>query len=147
MEVVKSTLKFDTFVVEKMNFSITKPIPDNSDVSIEIEPQFSRKIIKITENEYDMLLGVLINDESKPGAIPFNAEVVVKGRFLLNGIDNHEKHLKINAVAILFPYLRATLSTLMALANVEPFFIPPINLVEMFKKSEENNMDDKQKVQ
>ncbi len=46
-------------------------------------------------------------------------------------IDKKNNFAEINAVAILFPYLRAMITTYSANANVMPLILPPINVVKM----------------
>lgn len=57
------------------------------------------------------------------------------GRFLLQGIKNPEQTMKVNAAAILYPYVRAAISMLTTLANVPPVVLPPVNFVKLFEES------------
>ena len=46
--------------------------------------------------------------------------------------------LKANAIAILYPYVRAIVSTYTANANITPLILPPINVNKLIKDQEEN---------
>ena len=43
--------------------------------------------------------------------------------------------MKVNAAAILYPYVRAAISMLTTLANVPPVVLPPVNFVKLFEES------------
>ena len=54
--------------------------------------------------------------------------------------DAKIKDFEANAIAILFPYIRAIISTYTANANVAPVIIPPMNInVYLRKKYSEEN--------
>lgn len=64
-------------------------------------------------------------------------EVVLKGYFRVKGIQNDIKLFEKNAIAIMFPYLRAIVSTYTANANVAPVLLPAMNINEYFRKKYE----------
>lgn len=144
MEIVESALRFTGYIVEKMLLSVNTDCFERDEQEISLDPNFTRRIEKINDNEYFLYLGVSIGSQDVEKKMPFAANVVVRGKFYLTGIEDHIKHIKVNAVAVLFPYLRATLSSLMSLANIEPFFIPLVNLVEMFRQNEERQSADQE---
>ena len=69
---------------------------------------------------------------------PFNMEVEVSGFFELEGEDNIARY-EANAIAIMYPYLRAIVSTYTASANIAPVILPAINVNAMLKRKKEEN--------
>lgn len=136
MQPIESQLKFQNYQVEKMLFSLNDNNTCEAGQPVELMPEFSREIRKIQESQYELLLKIVIERTKEQEALPFSLEVTVKGSFLLEGIENAERSMQINATAILFPYLRTTVSLLMSLANIEPLLLPAINIVRMFDEQE-----------
>lgn len=71
--------------------------------------------------------------------IPFEMEVILKGYF---GVENAQSDIKFfekNAIAILFPYLRAIVSTYTVNANVAPILLPAMNINEYLRKKYEKD--------
>ena len=132
MNTEKTMLRFLGYRVDKMVF-VTKKEDDSSSDRIVISPSFSRKIEEVDKNEYDVTIGV----ELKQSNLPFDAELSIAGRFSYEGKMDVEKVLKVNAVAIMYPYVRSTLSLMTTLAAIPPVIIPTINLVQMFEKEEQ----------
>lgn len=65
--------------------------------------------------------------------------VNLTGIFELDGIDidKREIYAEVNAVAILFPYIRALVSNFTANANVAPLILPTVNVMKML--TDKNN--------
>ena len=64
---------------------------------------------------------------------PFTMKVVMEGFFEMIGVDKIEKY-KANAIAIMYPYLRALVSTYTANSNVLPLILPAINVNAMLEE-------------
>lgn len=120
-----ATLRFDTRKVEQS--------PGDGE-TVDYAPRFKRKISKQDDHHYIISLAVTVGLEND--RLPFTATVELDGHFTLEGDETAMPLLKTNATAILFPYLRATMSQLTTLANISPILIPTFNIVEMFKESE-----------
>lgn len=143
MQPVESQLKFVKYQVEKMAFCANDSYVCDPAQSIKLKPEFTRVIKKIGEDEYELFLGVAIKQEKEDEELPFSLEVVVKGVFLLKGIENQKERIKVNAAAILFPYMRTTVSMLMSLANIEPLFLPAMNVTRIFEEQEKQSREEK----
>lgn len=72
---------------------------------------------------------------------PFNINISLTGVFELDNqdIENRKNFAEINAIAILFPYLRAIVSTYTSNANVPPLILLPVNVVNMIQENQEVN--------
>lgn len=131
MNTTRASLQFFGYHVDKMVFN-AKPNFNSEDTQIELQPSFSRTIQQINADEYEVTIGV----ELKQNNLPFIAELAITGKFKYDGSLDADKMLKINAVAIMYPYVRATLSMMTTLAAVPPVIIPTINLAQMFEKED-----------
>ena len=71
---------------------------------------------------------------------PFEMEVVLKGFFSIDSADSNVdiSFFKTNAVAILFPYLRAIVSSYTANANIAPVIFPAMNINEYIRTKYQN---------
>lgn len=126
-----NVLHFLGYTVDELTFKL-KPVDTvDTEKSIELLPKLSRKIEKTNDENYSISIGVTLDQED----LPFTAQVSMTGRFLLQGIKNPEQTMKVNAAAILYPYVRAAISMLTTLANVPPVVLPPVNFVKLFEES------------
>ncbi|EIJ82284.1 hypothetical protein PB1_05120 [Bacillus methanolicus PB1] len=93
-------------------------------------------------------LGITIGDENLIKN-SFFVSATILGVFSIKSkeeLDEEEIHsfYKINAVAILFPYLRSLVSDLTGKGSEPPIIIPTINVVELIKKYEEEKRIEKE---
>lgn len=132
-----SSLQFLGYEVSELSFNI-KSTYDNidDDEKISYVPRFERSIKKKSESAYDLHLSVSVGDAQS--RLPFTAIVKLIGKFELVDIENPIEVMSINATAILFPYLRATLSQLTTLANITTLTLPTFNITKMFEEEVRN---------
>lgn len=126
-----NVLHFLGYTVDELTFNLKPADTVDTEKSIELLPKLSRKIEKTNDENYSISIGVTLDQED----LPFTAQVSMTGRFLLQGIKNPEQTMKVNAAAILYPYVRAAISMLTTLANVSPVVLPPVNFVKLFEES------------
>ena len=126
-----NVLHFLGYTVDELTFKLKPADTVDTEKSIELLPKLSRKIEKTNDENYSISIGVTLDQED----LPFTAQVSMTGRFLLQGIKNPEQTMKVNAAAILYPYVRAAISMLTTLANVSPVVLPPVNFVKLFEES------------
>ena len=109
----------------------------NGPETIQVQPRFDLHIEQNTDdiNQYRITMGVKLWSEEDIG-FPYNIEVSIRSIFLLSDIPKtkHQEVLRLNCCAIMFPYLRSTLSSLMTCAGVTPYFIPVLNMDKLFTK-------------
>jgi len=61
--------------------------------------------------------------------------VIIVGLFEFNpSLENKESFFEFNGPAILFPYIRAYISTLTALSGIPPIILPTLNIASMINK-------------
>lgn len=126
-----NVLHFLGYTVDELTFKLKPADTVDTEKSIELLPKLSRKIKRTNDENYSISIGVTLDQED----LPFTAQVSMTGRFLLQGIKNPEQTMKVNAAAILYPYVRAAISMLTTLANVSPVVLPPVNFVKLFEES------------
>lgn len=126
-----NVLHFLGYTVDELTFKLKPADTVDTEKSIELLPKLSRKIEKTNDENYSISIVVTLDQED----LPFTAQVSMTGRFLLQGIKNPEQTMKVNAAAILYPYVRAAISMLTTLANVPPVVLPPVNFVKLFEES------------
>ncbi|MDQ6420668.1 protein-export chaperone SecB [Paenibacillus sp. LHD-117] len=132
---IQSVLQFRNYVVNSVEFHVNHEF--NADESVDLDFQVSREI-EFVEDEAIILL-VTLNVAIFKNAIernyPFSMNISVTGFFEVDGANGEQKQglAEVNAVAILFPYIRALVTTYTANANINPLVLPPINIVKMIE--------------
>ena len=99
--------------------------------SKKINLDFSPKgFINKNDSTFQMHLGVRIEDENKSFLIEINAiaNFVFENK---EGLDNLSKFFYVNAPALIFPYIRAYISTLTNLSGFEPINLPTLNMTRL----------------
>lgn len=132
-EEIKSVLRFEDYIVKSINFKYNVEYDQNTAIDIKFDMDAEYHIDK-HEGNMEVVLKAYIFKEDNITQYPFNMDIEVAGFFSIS--DSSEESIerfKPNAVAILFPYLRALISTYTANANVAPLILPPININQLLK--------------
>lgn len=105
--------------------------------TVRVQPRFDLHIEQNADeaNQYRITMGVKLSTEEKTG-FPYKVEASIRSVFLLNGIskDQHQDVIRLNCCAIMFPYLRSALTSIMTCAGVTPYYIPVMNMDNLFTK-------------
>lgn len=125
---IKSVLTFNEYKVNKVEFTLN---PNWSGNETEIDLNI-RKQVTYDEDTKSGIVKLFTNvfENAEQRDYPFSIVLEVSGFFNIES-DNHEESKKLlntNAVAILFPYIRALISTYTSNANVAPLILPAINV-------------------
>ncbi len=122
MENKKSFFQFENFIINKSIFDLKKGL-EVKDLSIDFNPSGR---LNFEGGKFELNLGVIISDEKDR----LNIEVDSMGFFTFENLDKDDlsNFLYINAPAILFPYLRAYISSLTTLSGLKPIILPTLNL-------------------
>ena len=127
----RSALKMDHIVFDRIRFD-RKGFQNST--SKEISFKARAKIEQAAEDQYSVTL--FVSAEKK---LEYIAEVQITGYCMID--DNHpqkETLLNENAIAILFPYVRAELSLITAQPETDPIVLPTMNISAMFKRNSDN---------
>ncbi len=134
MEKYKSMLIFQKYVVDKVIFERNNDYDFNQKAKIEFS--INKKTDKI-DNKMTVSINTKIFENAKENNFPFEMEVAITGFFEVEN-DSKEIDFEPNAVAILYPYIRAIVSTYTASANVSSLILPTINVNKLIKDHEKN---------
>ncbi len=126
----ESNLKFNGYVVDEIVFIRNN---NSNEFNGEIDISFSKNIEK-SENKAKVSLSANVFKNPLENNYPFEFKVVITGLFDFQDVENElvDNVLNNNCLAILFPYLRAIISTYTALANVNSLILPAVNISSMF---------------
>ncbi len=92
------------------------------------------------EATFQLHLGVKIEDENKS----FKVEIDAVANYTFNnktGLENLGNFFYINAPALLFPYVRAYISTLTNLSGFEPINLPTLNMTKLGEDLKNNTIE------
>ena len=129
--VTNSVLQFNGYELDKLLF-INNDVEAGKEFSL--TPKFDKRVNNSEPDKYDVTL--LFSLEPTDGTErPFTIEVSMTGHFEIqntDGISDETKNnlININAVAILFPFLRSTIASLTMCANIPPLVLPIVNLTD-----------------
>lgn len=121
-------------LAEELTYSINR-IKLERDAKIEIKPQFSRTVRRVQENDKIWFLTLEVKVEStETEPKPFNLKARLVGVFEAEEIESDldRQDLVINMTEIVYPYLRAAVSSLTANAFINPMILPVIPAGTMF---------------
>lgn len=120
----KSTFQFKGFQIVETHIVKKEGQEISGNIHLDFNPR--GEILK-DQNLFKILLGVIINDDDE--SIKANVEAIGYFEFS-DSIDQDTLNnlFYVNAPAILFPYIRAYISTLTNLSGIETVTLPTINL-------------------
>ncbi|MGX9806134.1 protein-export chaperone SecB [Exiguobacterium acetylicum] len=136
-ESIKSGLRFVNYQVNDVNFHLNNRYVDNSHT---VEFNIERYVQYLEDEENTMYVTLILNifENAEENNYPFSIFLDVTGIFQLDNIERErrEDFAEVNAVAILFPYLRSLVSTYTANSNVPALILPPINVMKLLESQE-----------
>lgn len=136
MKQERSTVQFENYNVTKMHYSVCFDRKTEKG-DIFLDPVFNVETKKFGDKTYLLSVNVKVG-MTEDSRLPFVAEVELVGRFNVENVEDPEKTIRKNGLAILYPYVRATLSALTLTANRAPVVLPTINIVKMLENQNNN---------
>lgn len=133
MKNYNSVLKFNNYIVNKVEFlnnSNFKANKNGTPINFEIE----KPEIEINKNLMNITLQVKLFENAQENNYPFEMSISLTGYFETEG-DKPNKFIP-NAIAIMYPYIRAIVSTYTASANVNPLILPAININKLIEETQ-----------
>lgn len=133
-----SSLKLLNYITDFVQFKNNPDFEsDEVTVQFDVHPEFyinDEKGIMTVELQVEIFKDAIRNN------YPFEMSVSVVGIFEMKSKDKEDNihRFKTNAVAIMYPYIRALVSTYTANANVPPLILPVMNINKMIEESEKN---------
>jgi preprotein translocase subunit SecB len=128
-----SRLRFIDYVVDHVEFTNNPAFNAESvDIKFDIRHEVA---LEIPDAYVTVHLNIFTDAEANN--YPFSFSVSTTGHFQIDAENPEDAmaFLNVNAVAILFPYVRALVTTYTANANVPPLILPPMNIAKMLEKA------------
>ena len=128
-----SKFQYKGFLIKKSSININNR--DEKDFSIGFKPSGI-----LNRKESTFILNLETNITSKSESKGLNISVEAEGEFNYENITDEQldNFLYVNASAILFPYIRAYISSLTALSGINPITLPTLNLVSLKQVLKDN---------
>jgi len=129
MDKYRASLQFKDYIVHKATYVLNQNFERKSD-KISIDYDIHANIEYGEDNNY-VVLNVQMGD-TEDASSPFYCEVEILGVFEYDGSDEfRESFFKVNATAVLFPYVRSLVSDLTSRSNLFPtYHLPLINIAK-----------------
>ena len=125
----QGAIKFLDYRVSKVEFYFNKTEKQSNELNVEVSSD--KEVDKELKNML-VELNVEIGDKDES---PFFMSICLEGLFELSQdyLDYDINLFYSNALSILYPYVRAIVSTYTAGANIKPVILPTINIKKMLK--------------
>ncbi len=136
---IKSILRFTDYIVEEIEFKYNEKYEQKKKVKIDFDID-SNIFYNQGKDKAKVTLDVSVFKEPEKNNYPFYFFVRISGFFELQNIETEDSLsiMEKNTIAILFPYVRALISSFTANANVNPLILPPINVVKLIEAKKNN---------
>ena len=132
-------------VAEELSYSVNR-IKAEPDTKFEIKPQFSRTVRNPQENNKIWFLTMEVKVESTEAEPkPFNLKARLVGIFEAEEIESDldKQDLVADMTEVVYPYLRAAVSSMTANAFIKPWVLPVIPASVMFPDNAEAQNNEK----
>lgn len=128
----ESQLSFSGFLITHSNIEIKGIVGKNMSINLDASGEINK-----SDGVFHLGLTVTVNDDLEALKVDVKAESDFK--ITEGSIDDpsFSNYLFLNAPAILFPYIRAYITSLTGLSGITPIIIPPINIVGLKDKLKE----------
>lgn len=125
----QTKFKFKSYRVIKSEFTINPNFKSDSILNV----TFSNCRCLENDSEYTLCIQTSITNNERSLSVNLEIEGYFEFNKTLQGVDK-ENFFKYNAPAILFPYIRAHISSLTALCGIEPIVLPTLNFANLLNK-------------
>lgn len=131
---ITSSLRFDNYIVDKVYFKNNQKYEgDEISLDFSVFPD-----ITVSDDKEKMVVELTVNifDDAVEKNYPFEMSVTVIGFYSMHAPGEDILKYKKNAIAILYPYIRAIVSSYTANANINPLLLPAINVNKLIEVQE-----------
>ena len=121
--------EFKGITAEELSFKLNR-VKLNPEEKLDIKPQFSRQVRKVTGNEMLNFIALSVkiqSTEAEPK--PCDINVTLVGVFEVTDVknENEERNFVIEGTKLIYPYLRSAVTSLTANAYIAPLNLPVIS--------------------
>lgn len=129
---IRSPLKFLGYSISSLLFKRNESFQPHP---VEIKFDVNSTVKFVNSNTTNVTINLLLFPNAEASNYPFTMELSFVGEFKIENFDPEKDNslFEINAVTIMFPYLRALVTTITANANVPPLILPPINVINLIR--------------
>lgn len=138
---ITSSLYFDDYIVDSIYFKTNPAYKEEpTRINFSVTPQ-----ITIGEDKESMLIKLTVDifKDATENNYPFEMSVTVEGSFRVQVQDEDILKYQRNAIAILYPYVRALVSNYTAVANINALILPAINVNKLIEVQNAKNGEQK----
>lgn len=122
----KGIISFDRYEVNKVFFELNSDYyGDEVEIKMDVDSKFQ---VDESGNTLETQLLLHVFPDAKNNKYPFEMEMQLTGYFTKQEGCDDIRDFQSNALAILFPYARAIVTTYTASANVTPLILPTVNI-------------------
>lgn len=132
---IKSSLYFEDYIVNSVEFVVNKNF--NSVENVKIDFDISHETI-VDNNNMQISINLNVFKDMEKNNYPFNIKVNITGYYRIDGEDDNISTYEKNGLAILYPYIRSIVSTYTANSNVPTLILPPINIINYLKSKKDS---------
>lgn len=129
---IAGEISFEHYEVTKIKYEANEQC-DGNEFQMDFDVDSNSYIVE-DGNLMIIELTVIIFPDAVQNNYPFEMSISLKGYFE-NRSNGDIKRYEPNAIAILYPYIRAIVSTYTSVANITPVNLPTININKMLKKN------------
>lgn len=120
----KAAFKLDEYHFTKASLDFN--IPNNAELNISFSP---KGVFHAKDARYDLMFDVTVKyDKTDTEVIKVSCEALFSFSNKIS-IEDMPEYFYPNCLAIVFPYIRAFVSTISLQANVQPVVLPTVNLM------------------
>lgn len=124
----KSVLQFEKYIVKEIHYQANESYTA-SDGGISLDFDFdSQSKFSVDNKKMEVELRADVFNNAVQKNYPFEMSVIIKGFFCIETGNKELDNFESNAIAILFPFIRAIVSTYTVNANIVPVILPPMNI-------------------
>lgn len=130
----ESVLQFKKYIVKEISYRANesyKVCGDNISLKFDFDAQSN---FSEDKHKMEVELRADIFHDAVQKNYPFEMSVIIKGFFHVEIGEVELQKFEANAIAILFPFIRAIISTYTANANIAPVILPPMNINAYLKE-------------
>ncbi|MEW6574187.1 MAG: protein-export chaperone SecB [Bacillota bacterium] len=137
MDKSASSFQFKRYRVESIEFKVNEEFKPTEKVKLDFDINADVLVEDAAQQISRVVLTCVVFKNYRRANKPFRLKVSVSGEFQfkekVSDADLRE-FSEINAVAVLFPYLRAVVTGVTAAANQPPLILPLINVYEFMRR-------------
>ncbi|MFD0619676.1 protein-export chaperone SecB [Paenibacillus sp. GCM10027629] len=132
-EEMLSVLRFHDYEVDQMAF-IRNHNFDVEKEEVELKFNFASEVHMSKDKSKAIVVMTcrLFDEDFSKNDVPFYLLLTMRGYF--NCKDADIEDFELNAMAILMPYIRSTITSFTAQAGIPPVILPPVNVYHLLEK-------------